>query len=485
MGVASNRVDVKQAGGPGRAHPRAAGRAALGAVPPGRPLAPGVPRPGVAPGRARRRPRLRLRLLGRRGRRRRARPLRRRRRHRRRPRGTGGRRPLARRSPARARPSSTPRPGARAGLVELALPGAAPPGHPADLRRRRHHGWSTGLTRRECVQVVQRALDEHPNMHRAEAAVDADGVLASPSSTTRRGATTATPGSLKADVTALADADPAGPATVAIAAPPSQRVLARVEVPALGWARWDATPSRLGRPGDGDPDGRRRRGVGNGLVVVEVDPADGTFALADPVGQRGHPGPRPPRRRRRRRRHLQLVATGRRALARRRPARLGRRCDCSSRARCGPASRSAPPTGCPRRWSTAAGRRGGDRGRDHPRAAGRLAARDGHDRARQPQPRPPAPDLAPAAPSGPPPRTPSAPSPSSTGAPSPRAARPSGRWPPTRRAASSPPAASSSCTRACSSTSSSTSTSSAAAGPTLAPSPSPCCAAPACSRRGR
>jgi mannosylglycerate hydrolase len=184
-----------------------------------------------------------------------------------------------------------PSPRTRTGLVEVDLPGAVAPEGTQQIEVGGGTRVIDRLTRRDCVQVVQRALDEFPNMHRADASVGADGTLEiaiehDPSSHDRRYA-----GSLKADVIALAEADPDGPAVVTITAPPSQRVLARVEVAGLGWARWRPVPLAPGTaPVTATPTADGGAVVGNGVVTLTVDPGDGTFAIADAAGARSTTG---------------------------------------------------------------------------------------------------------------------------------------------------------------------------------------------------
>ncbi len=180
---------------------------------------------------------------------------------------------------------------ARAGLVELDLPGATAPEGTQQVAVGGGTTVIDHLSRRDCVQVVQRALDEFPNMHRAEVSVGADATMAitiehDPARRDRRYA-----GSLKADVVALADAAPDGPALVTITAPPSQRVLARVEVPGLGWARWRAVPLPADvAPVSATPTPDGGAVMANGLLTLTVDPEDGTFALADASGARSTTG---------------------------------------------------------------------------------------------------------------------------------------------------------------------------------------------------
>ena len=171
-----------------------------------------------------------------------------------------------------------PSPRARAGLIEVELPGDEPPEGTQQLSVGGGTARLDGLTRRDCVQVVQRALDEHPNMHRAEATVDAHGILQiriehDPTTRQRRYA-----GPLKADVTELARAEPDGPAVVEITSPAHQRVLARVEVPGFGWARWEPGPVDVD-PVTAATDDDGGATLDNGVARVEVDPRDGTFSL--------------------------------------------------------------------------------------------------------------------------------------------------------------------------------------------------------------
>jgi mannosylglycerate hydrolase len=168
----------------------------------------------------------------------------------------------------------------RSGLVEIELPGGVAPSGAQQLSVGGGTTVIDRLSRQDCVQVVQRALDEHPNMHRAEAIVGPDGVLHvaiehDPTERDRRYA-----GSLKADVAALAEARPDGPALVEITAPPTQRVLAHVEVPALGWTRWEPAPAGAA-PVTVATTTAGGATMENGIARVVVDPGDGTFALVD------------------------------------------------------------------------------------------------------------------------------------------------------------------------------------------------------------
>lgn len=79
---------------------------------------------------------------------------------------------------------------------------------------------------------------------------------------------------VKRDLYARAGSGPDRPVRVRIEQPPSMRVLTRVEdVPGFGWSTWMPTPPTC------EPVAVDGRGMRNGLVQVEVDPADGTFSV--------------------------------------------------------------------------------------------------------------------------------------------------------------------------------------------------------------
>jgi alpha-mannosidase len=80
---------------------------------------------------------------------------------------------------------------------------------------------------------------------------------------------------IKRDLYARVGARPDMTVTVRIQQPPSRQVLVRVDdVPGYGWQRW--TPASLSVPPVQAPSGRS---LTNGAVTIEVDPADGTFAV--------------------------------------------------------------------------------------------------------------------------------------------------------------------------------------------------------------
>ena len=383
--------------GPRRAHPRADGRTALGGVPPARSAGP--PRSSSGPGDRWCSTRPTTRAVRARSTRsstpcsaatRRPPPS---------PTDSSSERwtPSPGHWPSRARSSSTRPPATGPVSSNCTFPTADAPDGTQQLAVTGGTTVIDGLSRRDCVQVVQRALDEYPQLQRAEARVEADDVLHvviehDPADRSHRYA-----GSLKAEVSELAAAAPDGPARVEIVAPPSQRVLARMAVPALGWARWeprplDVDPVTAGSGGRGPVGGPAW--MDNGLVRVEVDPGDGTLSLVELDGER---------------RRVQgstvssttatkgTPTTGRLPGRRRgRPPHVG--VGRGDRARAGAQShRGAAHLRLPRGGGRrSAGGRGGHRGGHGGRAAGRLTPRADHRRARQSQPRPPTPHVVPA-----------------------------------------------------------------------------------------
>jgi hypothetical protein len=166
----------------------------------------------------------------------------------------------------------------RTGLVELRLPGTDQVEGTQQLSSDDGLTVVSGITRAECVQLAQRALDEHPHMRSAEVTVDDDGLLRvrvehDPADESARYA-----GPLKAEVAALAAERPDGPARMEVVAPPSQRAVGLATVPPLGWAPWGAGPLAVEAVSVSDR-GDEGVVVDNGLVRVVVDPDDGTFSL--------------------------------------------------------------------------------------------------------------------------------------------------------------------------------------------------------------
>jgi hypothetical protein len=171
-----------------------------------------------------------------------------------------------------------PAPRQRTGLVELLLPGTEAPAGTQQLSSDDGRTVVAGITRAECVQLAQRALDEHPHLRSAQVAVDADGVLQlriehDPGDESARYA-----GPLKSEVAALAAERPDGPARMEVLAPPSQRAIGLASVPPFGWAPWSPGPLPV-TPASVTDRGTAGVVLDNGLVRVVVDRDDGTFSI--------------------------------------------------------------------------------------------------------------------------------------------------------------------------------------------------------------
>jgi hypothetical protein len=181
---------------------------------------------------------------------------------------------------------------ARRGLTELLLYEAEPVPGTQDLEV--HDGRSVveGIDRAECVQLVQRALDELPYLRRASASVDPAGTLTvriEHDPTDRR---TRYAGPIRSEVAALAADEPASPARLEVVGRPSRRVLALVDVPGHGWTTWHPGPIEAAAvaaerwAADGAPDGTGAPALTNGLLRLEVDVERGTFSLRELTGAR-------------------------------------------------------------------------------------------------------------------------------------------------------------------------------------------------------
>jgi alpha-mannosidase len=79
---------------------------------------------------------------------------------------------------------------------------------------------------------------------------------------------------IKRDLYARVGADPEMTVRVRIEQPPSRRVLVRAEdVPGFGWTQWSEAPLAV------DPVTATGTTLANGLMTIEVDPDDGTFSI--------------------------------------------------------------------------------------------------------------------------------------------------------------------------------------------------------------
>ncbi len=177
----------------------------------------------------------------------------------------------------------------RAGAVELVLPGTEPVAGTQVLSVDDGRTVLDGVSRARCVQLVQRALDEHPHLLRADVAVDERGVLQVLIEHDPADVTTRYTGAVKEEVERLAAEAPDGPARLVVTAPPTQRVVAWADAPGYGWSAWRPGPVPVapvaahGWAPDGSPS-LPRPSLANDLVRVEVDLDDGTFGLEERGG---------------------------------------------------------------------------------------------------------------------------------------------------------------------------------------------------------
>ncbi|MEZ5142296.1 MAG: glycoside hydrolase family 38 C-terminal domain-containing protein [Acidimicrobiales bacterium] len=177
----------------------------------------------------------------------------------------------------------------RCGLIEVRRPGHDP--IPGTQVRKLGGGdlVSDGITRADVATLVQAALDNMPELHDAEVVVDEDGVLDVRLFHDPAAATGRYRGPARDEVNLAAAEAPDAPARLTVRTPPSQKVLAlAADVPGFGWARWEpAEIDELGvAPVTVDEAGGATGGpqLANGLVTVDVDPADGSFSLAGSAG---------------------------------------------------------------------------------------------------------------------------------------------------------------------------------------------------------
>ncbi|QGG94747.1 glycoside hydrolase family 38 N-terminal domain-containing protein [Actinomarinicola tropica] len=165
----------------------------------------------------------------------------------------------------------------RAGLVELDLPGTAPDDDPRlqVLDEVPARSLALRVTRADAPTVVERELDIHLGVHGVEIDEAADGTLDVTIHADPANRSAPTYGWVARQLTSLAAADPDAEVRIWVEQPPRHRALVRTpEVPGLAWAPWSPR-------GDVDPVTVAADGLllSNGSVVVEIDPADGTFAL--------------------------------------------------------------------------------------------------------------------------------------------------------------------------------------------------------------
>jgi len=164
----------------------------------------------------------------------------------------------------------------RAGMVAAILPGEVAPAHAQQLSVRPAHERTITIDRRTAVPVLLRAVVDDPKVSHVTLDEHDDGLVVATIHADRRPEVQDT-AALRAQLDALAAARPDGPVRIDVARPrATQEVLLRTEpVPGFGWR--GLAPADLGEAAV------RAAGPGltNGLVTVEPDPADGTLTITD------------------------------------------------------------------------------------------------------------------------------------------------------------------------------------------------------------
>lgn len=169
-----------------------------------------------------------------------------------------------------ANPTSRP----RAGVVRAIISGDVTPPHSQQLSIRPARERTHTINRTTAVPVVQRAVVDDPRVSRATVEERADGTVVA-TIHADRGPKSGDPAELRTTLERLAAADPTGTVHIEVQRPhATQEVLVRTaEVPGFGWR--GLAPADLGSHAV------RTRGAGltNGLVTVEADQGNGTFSI--------------------------------------------------------------------------------------------------------------------------------------------------------------------------------------------------------------
>ncbi|MCX7621541.1 MAG: hypothetical protein N2037_11945, partial [Acidimicrobiales bacterium] len=167
----------------------------------------------------------------------------------------------------------------RSGLIEVRLPGHELVPGTQVLKRSGGNNTSEDITRADALILVQTALDNMPELHDAEMSIDSNGVLDirlfyDPARQGQRYT-----GPVRTLVAEAARDAPDAPARLTIVTPPSQRCLAFAQsVPGFGWSMW--TPGELPVSAVSvEQRGTRHVIIDNDRIRVEVDPHSGTFSI--------------------------------------------------------------------------------------------------------------------------------------------------------------------------------------------------------------
>jgi alpha-mannosidase len=170
----------------------------------------------------------------------------------------------------------------RGGVVELTLPGTDPIEGTQVLAVSDGVAGTDGITRADAVTLVQAAMDGMHELRDVDVEVDEAGVLDVRLVCTIDGSGTRYAGPAKSLVHEAAAERPDGPARISLVTPPSQKVLTWVgDVPGFGWKVVEPGADRVGPV---SVDGEDSPVIANGLVTVGIDPATGTFSVNGVAG---------------------------------------------------------------------------------------------------------------------------------------------------------------------------------------------------------
>ena len=201
-------------------------------------------------------------------------------------------RDLADRLPVAGPAIVNPSPRTRGGIVELELPSPADSaaGGPPDadaveapavqvLEDAPPQEQIHAITRADSPTVVDREIDIHPDITEIEVGQYADGTLIITIHTDPAAGGSVLRRELIDRLISLAAEQPEGPVEVHLTRPGHRRVLTRVDdVPGYGWSTWAAAPSPH------PPVEASDTALRNGLVTVQVDRLTGTFAIDGHTG---------------------------------------------------------------------------------------------------------------------------------------------------------------------------------------------------------
>ena len=174
-----------------------------------------------------------------------------------------------------ANPTSRP----RAGMVEAVIAGDTAPPHTQQLSVRETRERTDTINRSTAVPVVQRAVVDDPRVSHATVTEQTDGTIIA-TIHADHGPKTQDMTALRTQLESLAIIDPHGVVHLELERPrPTQRVLLRTDaVPGFGW--------RGLAPGDLGTTAVRSSGQGltNGLLTIIPDQSDGTFSVNGVAG---------------------------------------------------------------------------------------------------------------------------------------------------------------------------------------------------------